>query len=321
MAGGELYDHIIDTYDTEQSNYTEENAARIMHQLVDVTAYLHNRGIVHRDLKPENMLFESRHPESPIKIIDFGLARHFRVKQGTSHSTDKPKGGGYDVGASGKRDKRGWSSIHTPDGYETQMMRTQCGSPAYCAPEICKGRDYNELVDVWSLGVIMYVLLSGVPPFYDDDSHDMESMIKSGDYTFEPPYESTWPDVTTGAKELIASALETDPKRRVNINDFLKNHWLYNNTRKSLQITQRLAQIQRSKRNWRKAFQAIRFSLMVRRCLRPLLHLLFLFFNFLCAFLRALAIDSDKQNDRWRCVCRAEACRGRARGGEIGEPP
>jgi serine/threonine protein kinase len=239
-----------------------------MHQLVDCVAYLHNRGIVHRDLKPENMLFETRRPDSPIKIIDFGLARHFRVKQGcTATNYSSPDGaqkGAVAVGASGSPRRRGWSSIRTPDGYETLMMSTQCGSPAYCAPEVCLGRDYNELVDVWSLGVIMYVLLSGVPPFYDDDGHDMDRMIKAGDFTFTPPYESTWPDVSDGAKELISSALQTDPKKRININDFLKNEWLYNHTKKNLQITKRLAQIQRSKRNWRKAFQAIRFSLMVR---------------------------------------------------------
>ena len=125
-------------------------------QVVSAVAFLHEKCIVHRDIKPDNLVFESRAPDSPIKLIDFGYAGHC--------SSDKP-------------------------------LRGLCGTPDYAAPEIltwyttdkskkAQGTPYGAPVDMWSLGVVLYILLCGFPPFYGDDDEQMFGLIRAGSYSF-----------------------------------------------------------------------------------------------------------------------------------------
>lgn len=119
-TGGELFDRIIDKFESEEGHFAELEAAKLVQSVVDAIRYCHNRGIVHRDLKPENFLFQTPSDDSPIKIIDFGLSRHDNVNNG--------------------------------------VMNTRVGTPYYVAPEVLR-QEYTKACDCWSLGVITYILL------------------------------------------------------------------------------------------------------------------------------------------------------------------
>ena len=119
-TGGELFDRIIDKFESEEGHFAELEAAKLIRCVVDAIRYCHSRGIVHRDLKPENFLFLTPADDSPIKIIDFGLSRHDDVNNG--------------------------------------VMNTRVGTPYYVAPEVLK-QEYTKACDCWSLGVITYILL------------------------------------------------------------------------------------------------------------------------------------------------------------------
>lgn len=170
--GGELFDRIL-----EKEKYTERDAAVLCVTLLDALEYLHKKGIVHRDLKPENLLYLTKADESPIKIADFGLAKQ---------SSDA-------------------------------NMNTACGTPGYVAPEVLeagqgdKGLTYGKQVDMWSLGVILYILLCGYPPFYHDHNAELFKLIKDANYEFASPY---WDDISEGAKNCVRGLLKKDPKER-----------------------------------------------------------------------------------------------------------
>ena len=119
----------------QKGSFSEREASEVVRDLASAIAYLHSIGVVHRDLKPENILYSSPHPDAVIKVTDFGLAKR------------------------SERDK----------GY----MTTACGTPGYVAPEVLKGEPYDKSVDLWSLGVILYILLCGFPPFYSENTPGM----------------------------------------------------------------------------------------------------------------------------------------------------
>ncbi|KAF4677960.1 hypothetical protein FOL47_008064 [Perkinsus chesapeaki] len=138
-TGGELFDRIID-----KGYFTENDAAVIMKQMFAAVYYCHKHHIMHRDLKPENFLFLDKTPDSPLKVIDFGLA-----------------------------------SLFEPG----EFMKTKAGTPYYVAPQVLQGY-YNEKCDSWSCGVIMYILLCGYPPFYGDNDNEILTRVRRGKYTF-----------------------------------------------------------------------------------------------------------------------------------------
>ncbi len=172
-------------------HYTEKQASDSFRAIVDAVRYCHQLGVVHRDLKPENLLYVDNTDSSLIKVSDFGLAKYM-----------------------------------IPRVEETPML-TACGTPSYVAPEIVLGSGYNFKVDCWSLGVILYVMLCGFPPFFDEDNEELFDLIKKGDYDFPSPY---WDDVSEEAKDLIKNLLIIDPNKRISSDDILKHKWLSNNT-------------------------------------------------------------------------------------------
>eukprot|EP00929_Paragymnodinium_shiwhaense_P111430 TRINITY_DN7946_c0_g1_i1.p1 TRINITY_DN7946_c0_g1~~TRINITY_DN7946_c0_g1_i1.p1 ORF type:complete len:549 (+),score=160.44 TRINITY_DN7946_c0_g1_i1:99-1745(+) len=177
-VGGELFDRISD-----QGAFTEKDCAVIMKQILAGVFYCHKMTICHRDLKPENFLFLSSAKDSPLKIIDFGLAKHFEA--------DK-------------------------------LMLTKVGTPYYVAPQVLHG-GYDEKCDIWSCGVIMYILLCGYPPFYGDTDHQILSSVKSGKYNFP---DEDWANVSNEAKGIINKLLVLDPKKRLSAEDALNNSWV-----------------------------------------------------------------------------------------------
>ncbi|KAL4130230.1 hypothetical protein PRIC2_006236 [Phytophthora ramorum] len=168
----------------EKEKYSEKEASCVVKKLADALLYCHNQGIVHRDLKPENLLYQSTDENAEIKIADFGLAK---LIKGDS------------------------------------LMQTACGTPGYVAPEILEGRPYGAEVDLWSLGVIAYILLCGFPPFYDENNAALFQSIKSGVYDYPSPY---WDCVSDSAKDLISRLLVVDPKKRFSAQQVLDHPWV-----------------------------------------------------------------------------------------------
>jgi len=181
-TGGELFDRII-----EQEKFTERDAARIMKQILSALAYCHANGIMHRDLKPENFLFMSKEPDSPLKVIDFGLSCKFE---------------------------------------HGQARGTKAGTPYYVAPQVLLGH-YTEAADMWSCGVIMYVLLCGYPPFSGETDAEVLAKVKLGKYSFHP---QDWRHVSDEAKDIIRKLLALNPRDRHTAAQALQHPWIVQST-------------------------------------------------------------------------------------------
>jgi len=167
-----------------RGKYSEKDAARIVAQVANACAYLHSIGIVHRDLKPENLLLETKDPDSRVKLADFGLSKMMEA---------------------------------------SSILQTACGTPGYVAPEVLLGEGYNQEVDVWSTGVIMYILLCGFPPFYAENNSKLFEKIMAGTYSFPSPY---WDKISSSAKDLIKCMLVVDPKKRYSSAQVLEHAWI-----------------------------------------------------------------------------------------------
>lgn len=172
-TGGELFDRIIQKTNSAEGHFSERDAAKLIRDICDAIAYCHDvKQIVHRDLKPENFLYKTADDDAPIKIIDFGLSRH--------------------------------------DTQNFGVMKTKVGTPYYVAPEVLK-RDYTKSCDVWSIGVITYILLCGYPPFYGDSDTEIFESVRVGRYDFPSP---EWDDISDEAKDFVNSLLKLDPSAR-----------------------------------------------------------------------------------------------------------
>ena len=197
-SGGELFDKIVEKSSTDNGVpcFTEEEAARIMYQILTAVSYLHNHDIAHRDIKPENILFESTDDNSPIKIIDFGLARkHFG---GATRSAD-----------------------YTSEDAQPKMS-TIVGTPYYIAPEVLRKR-YTKSCDLWSVGVIAYILLCGYPPFNGANNKEVYDSVKKGRYHFPS---SDWSGTTKEARDFIRRFLQKDPRKRMTVEQALNHPWI-----------------------------------------------------------------------------------------------
>ena len=166
----------------DKSSYTESEARDVCRILFTALSYIHSRGIVHRDLKPENLLLQNKDSDSEIKIADFGFAKE---ASNGDHS-----------------------------------LKTMCGTPGYVAPEILRKERYGTKVDMWSMGVIVFILLGGYPPFYADSPKQLCMLSMVGKFEFEPEY---WGEISVGAKDMICSLLVTDPAKRASAEDILSH--------------------------------------------------------------------------------------------------
>jgi len=167
-----------------KSYYNEKEARDVCKILLEAICYCHKNNVAHRDLKPENLLLVSPTDDYKVKIADFGFAK--RVRRPNS-------------------------------------LITQCGTPGYVAPEILEGRRYDTKADMWSVGVILYILLGGYPPFIENNQRMLFRKIRKGQYEFHEEY---WGSVSQGAKTLIASLLNIDPVARLSADKALRNKWI-----------------------------------------------------------------------------------------------
>lgn len=173
----------------EEGNFTESDASRISKQMTEAIQYLHSKGIVHRDLKPENLLFRDRSEKSDILVTDFGLAKLLN---------------------------------------DNVALKTACGTPNYVAPEILMQRGYGKMCDLWSIGVITFIMLCGYPPFYDESDAVLFELIMKGRFSFDERY---WKDITDGAKDLIRNMLKVDPVKRYDTYQVLEHPWISGKTK------------------------------------------------------------------------------------------
>ena len=187
--GGELFERIIRNIE-KHKNYSEKTAAKIFKQLISAIAYCHSQGICHRDLKPENILFLSEEEDSPIKVIDFGLSKIF---------------GAY-------------------NNIINNEMTSFVGTAYYVSPEVLQGK-YNEKCDIWSAGVILYIMLNGEPPFNGSNDNEIYRCISQMKFSFP---ESKWKNISEDAKDLIKKMI-CAPERRFNAQQVLNHVWIKKN--------------------------------------------------------------------------------------------
>jgi len=169
----------------EKGQYTEKEASIVVRKMLSAVAYLHGLGITHRDLKPENLLLKAE-DDTGVMLSDFGL-----------------------------------SKIVTTN----TMMDTACGTPYYVAPEVLLSQGYDKEVDLWSVGVITYLLLCGFPPFYGENLPEVFEQIMKAEYDFPEPY---WTEISREAKDFIGKLLNLDPKGRLNSEQALQHPWVVN---------------------------------------------------------------------------------------------
>eukprot|EP00249_Psilotum_nudum_P023359 c28846_g1_i1 orf=441-2168(-) len=167
----------------QRGHYTERKAAELIRTIVGVVQACHSLGVMHRDLKPENFLFSNKNEDSPLKTIDFGLSVFF-----------KPGEVFHDV----------------------------VGSPYYVAPEVLR-KNYGHQADVWSAGVILYILLSGVPPFWAETEQGIFEQVLKGDLDFDS---DPWPGISESAKDLIRHMLNPNPAERYTAHQVLCHPWI-----------------------------------------------------------------------------------------------
>jgi len=171
--------------------YSEKDAAKCVKEMLEAVKYLHENDVVHRDLKPENLLYENTSDDACLKIADFGLSKMVS---------------------------------------DEVQMQTVCGTPGYCAPEVLRGKKYNQAIDLWSVGVITYILLCGYEPFYSDHEPEMFKKIIKCDYEFDSPW---WDEVSENAKDLIRKLLVLDDRKRLSAAQALQHPWVKGNAAKS----------------------------------------------------------------------------------------
>ncbi|EQL03076.1 hypothetical protein G6O67_007447 [Ophiocordyceps sinensis] len=207
--GGELFHQIV-----RLTYFSEELSRHVIVRVAKALEYLHEeKGVVHRDIKPENILF------NPIPIIP---SKNPQPKQ--PGDEDKVDEGefipGHGAGGIGeiKIADFGLSKIV----WESSTM-TPCGTVGYTAPEIVKDERYSKSVDMWALGCVLYTLLCGFPPFYDESIEVLTEKVAKGQYTFLSPW---WDDISESAKDLITHLLTVDPEKRYTITEFLAHPWI-----------------------------------------------------------------------------------------------
>ncbi|KAL5289798.1 MAPKAPK3 family protein [Megaselia abdita] len=228
MEGGELFQRIQEKTEGGLASFTEREAAEIMNEICSAVYFLHKRNIAHRDLKPENLLYTTKGKHSILKLTDFGFAKE-TVNEGLS-------------------------------------LQTPCYTPYYVAPEVLGSSAYDKSCDIWSLGVIMYILLCGFPPFYSNTglaiSPGMKKRIRTGQYEFPDP---EWKNISLSAKDLIRGMLNVNAESRLTIEQVMGNEWIckFSNVPQTPLFTGKL--LREGEENWTEVQEEMTRSLATMR--------------------------------------------------------
>ncbi|CAH0562396.1 unnamed protein product [Brassicogethes aeneus] len=200
----------------EKGSYTEKDAADLIRQVLEAVDYMHVQGVVHRDLKPENLLYYNPDEDSKIMISDFGLSKM----------------------------------------EDSGIMATACGTPGYVAPEVLAQKPYGKAVDVWSIGVISYILLCGYPPFYDESDANLFAQILKGEFEFDSPY---WDEISDSAKDFIRNLMCVNVDKRFTCRQALGHPWISGNAASNKNIHGTVSeQLKKNfaKSRWKQAYHA-----------------------------------------------------------------
>ncbi|GLV37690.1 Calcium/calmodulin-dependent protein kinase I [Carabus blaptoides fortunei] len=200
----------------EKGSYTEKDASDLIRQVLEAVDYMHEQGVVHRDLKPENLLYYSPDEDSKIMISDFGLSKM----------------------------------------EDSGIMATACGTPGYVAPEVLAQKPYGKAVDVWSIGVISYILLCGYPPFYDENDANLFAQILKGEFEFDSPY---WDEISDSAKDFIRQLMCVNVEKRFTCRQALSHPWISGNAASNKNIHGTVSeQLKKNfaKSRWKQAYYA-----------------------------------------------------------------
>lgn len=182
-SGGELFDKIIERT-TSSGCINEFEAARIIKSILEAVLYLHKNGVVHRDIKPENILFESRQEGSAVKLIDFGLSRMHDAREGP--------------------------------------LRNAVGTAYYMSPEVING-SYDKSCDLWSVGIVTYILLAGYPPFNGSNDTEIYSATRRGNLIFE---RKVWGGLSHMSRDFVRRLLTRDASLRSTAEEALQHPWI-----------------------------------------------------------------------------------------------
>ncbi|RLN66317.1 hypothetical protein BBJ29_002593 [Phytophthora kernoviae] len=215
----------------EKTFYTEKEARDLVKILIDAIKYCHDQNVVHRDLKPENLLLMSADDDASIKLADFGFAK----------TVTKDDSG----------------------------LVTTCGTPGYVAPEILEGASYGKPVDIWSIGVITYILLAGYPPFHDDSQPVLFKKIRKGKYYYDSPY---WDNVSDDAKEFISKMLVVNPKDRATAAELLQHKWITGTDVATVPLTSALTELRRfhARKKFKAAVHSVQATISMNKALSGL---------------------------------------------------
>uniref|UniRef100_A0A671MDR9 calcium/calmodulin-dependent protein kinase n=1 Tax=Sinocyclocheilus anshuiensis TaxID=1608454 RepID=A0A671MDR9_9TELE len=197
VTGGELFEDIV-----AREYYSEADASHCIQQILEAVLHCHQMGVVHRDLKPENLLLASKCKNAAVKLADFGLAIEVQGDQ--------------------QKKIQLFCIICLTSGIQ-MVFSGFAGTPGYLSPEVLRKEAYGKPVDIWACGVILYILLVGYPPFWDEDQHKLYQQIKAGAYDFPSP---EWDTVTPEAKNLINQMLTINPAKRIMAQEALKHPWV-----------------------------------------------------------------------------------------------
>lgn len=212
VGGGEIFNQVVNfTY------FSEDLARHVIIQVAEALVYLHEKlGIVHRDLKPENIFYKA------IKLVPNS---GFHLRKSDNPQTKKDEGkftinyGGGGIGVV----KIGDFGLSKQIQLDVTDLKTPCGTVGYTAPEIVKDQRYSKEVDVWALGCVLYILLCGFPPFFNDNIDELTRAVAKGKFEFLSPW---WDEISSDAKNCVSKLLTVDPKERYTIREFMRDPWI-----------------------------------------------------------------------------------------------
>ena len=215
MTGGELFDSIV-----KQKHYTEHKARNIAAQLMDAIAYMHRAGIIHRDLKPENVLLTDASENARVKIADFGLSCSVNTVS-SIHMLSACGTAAYVLL---------WCAVLRCGVcllvvrlFTSTIVWSRACTRRYAAPEVLDRNGYSGARDIWSMGIIIYIMLSGHPPFFSTNKYELYRLIRECKLTFAEP---VWAKVSDEAKDLIRKCMAVDPAQRLTAEQALQHEWM-----------------------------------------------------------------------------------------------
>lgn len=238
LDGGEIFGEIV-----KYTYFSEELSRHVIRHLALAVKHIHSMGVVHRDIKPENLLFEQ---------IDFIPSPKQKFRKSDDLKTKRDEGifrpgiGGGTIGIVKLADFGLSKQIFTSN------TKTPCGTVGYTAPEVVKDQRYSTKVDMWAIGCVLYTLLCGFPPFFDEKIDTLTELISKGQYTFLRPW---WDEISDGAKSAVECLLRFDPEKRYNIDQFLNHPWILEGSSPSSSLELYQASSRPSQKTPRKIFK------------------------------------------------------------------